>query len=275
MARRAAVREPAVAGQFYPRDPEDLRRTVAGLTPDGLRPEEALAVIVPHAGYVYSGAVAAETFARARVPETAVVIGPNHYGRGAPLAVATTGVWRLPGRSVPIDEALARRLAASPPYTADHSAHAREHSIEVQLPFLAHSNPQVAIVPVCASLLGLGDCLAAAERLARTVRDSGRRVLLVASTDMSHYVSRQEASRLDTLALERVEALDPEGLYQTVAANRISMCGVIPTTIILAAAKALGATRAERARYTDSGETSGDTSQVVGYAGYVIRRGPG
>ena len=265
------LRKPAVAGQFYPGDPKKLNAFIETFTPTlNTTKIPALAVIVPHAGYVYSGMVAAETFARAIIPETAIILGPNHHGLGDRLAVTTSGRWQIPGAELEIDSVLARHLLdESPLFSADILAHTHEHSLEVQVPFL-HYHGVKQILPICASFLSYDRCLQAGEALARTIQSAKRPVLLVASTDMTHYESRAAASQKDHLALSHVQALDPEGLYQTVVTKGISMCGIIPTTITLVAAMRLGATKVTLVRYTDSGEVSGDTDQVVGYAGLIV-----
>ena len=266
------LRPPAVAGQFYPQDPDELSALVARLTPEP-RPGQrlaALAVVSPHAGYVYSGRVAAETFSRVEAPETAVILGPNHHGQGQPAAIMTQGGWRLPGGAIAIDQTLAAAIMqGSALLRDDPSAHTREHSLEVQVPFLQHHGVR-KIVPLCLSFLSYPQCQELGLALAQAISASAGPTLLVASTDMSHYEPREVAARKDELALRPLLALDPEGLYQTVIGQRISMCGIIPTTVALVAAKHLGARRAELICYTDSGETSGDTRQVVGYAGVVI-----
>ena len=264
-------REPAVAGQFYPGDEKTLRQTIADLAP--APPEakqQAIAVVSPHAGYVYSGAVAAETIGRVIIPETVIILGPNHHGAGARLAVMTAGSWQMPFGEVAIDSELAAAICESSIFTPDHLAHLQEHSLEVQVPFLQHFGPDISIVPICVSHISYDDCEKAGKALALAIKSYNRPVLIVASTDMTHYESREAASRKDHMAMEHLTALDPEGLYNTVVSNRISMCGIIPTTITLIAAKLLGAAAAELVRYTDSGETSGDTRQVVGYAGFII-----
>jgi len=265
------IRYPAVAGQFYPGTPQALQSTLAALIPAVSAPVTAKAVISPHAGYIYSGAVAGETFARVKIPDEVVILGVNHHGLGPDIAVYASGSWMTPLGEVPIAEELARNiLEYAPLATRDEAAHRLEHSLEVQVPFLQYRNPQLAIVPIMLSFIDLNSCLVLAKTLARAIQDQGRPVLLVASTDMTHYENRQVATVKDRAAIERILDLDPEGLYQVVVGNRISMCGVIPTTVTLAAARELGATSAELVRYTDSGEASGDTSQVVGYAGFVI-----
>jgi len=266
------TRAPAVADRFYPGDPAHLRSAMEMLVPTVAEEEkkEALAVVMPHAGYVYSGATAGATISRVRVPETVLIMGPNHHGRGAALAMGTED-WRMPLGAVPVDRPLATAiLQHSAQVVEDSEAHLLEHSLEVQVPFLQQVQPRLRIVPLVVSHIPYDLCRTVARDLAAAIRAQRQAVLIVASTDMSHYESRQQAAKKDRLAIERILALDPQGLYATVLGSRISMCGVIPTTIALLAALELGATRAELVRYTDSGEASGDTSQVVGYAGLII-----
>ena len=266
------IRQPVVSNQFYPGTPQVLQQTLSGLIPAIVdeQKQQALAVVVPHAGYVYSGAVAGETFARIKIPETALILGPNHHGSGQPLALGISD-WQMPSGAVPIERSLAVAvLRNSEVIVEDDVAHLQEHSLEVQVPFLQFLQKDLAIVPIVVSHVSYDVCTQAASDLATAIREFGKPVLMVASTDMTHYESRQSASAKDHLALERIQALDPKGLFETVLGNRISMCGIIPTTIVLLTALELGATRAELVRYTDSGEVSGDTDQVVGYAGLVI-----
>ncbi len=266
------TRQPVVSNQFYPGNPSVLQQTLTELIPavSVEQKKSALAVIVPHAGYVYSGAVAGETFARVEVPETALILGPNHTGNGQPLALGVSD-WEMPLGPVPIERNLAVSILRNSEIIVDDDiAHLQEHSLEVQVPFLQFLQKDLKIVPIVVSHISYDDCRRAAHDLAAAIREFGEPVLMVASTDMTHYESRQSASTKDHLALERIQALDPCGLYETVVGNRISMCGIMPTTITLLTTLELGATRAELVRYTDSGEVSGDTNQVVGYAGLVI-----
>ncbi len=265
------TRMPVVADRFYPGDPARLRAAMDLLVPETAGAKKpALAVVLPHAGYVYSGATAGRTVSAVAVPETVVILGPNHHGRGAALALGTEE-WRMPMGTVPVDGQLAAAiLERSTAIVADEEAHASEHSLEVQIPFLQQVQPHLQIVPIVVGHLPYGVCQAAARDLAGAIAGHDKPVLLVASTDMSHYESRQQASQKDRLAIERILALDPRGLYDTVLGQRISMCGIMPTTIVLLAALELGATRAELVEYTDSGAASGDTDQVVGYAGLIV-----
>ena len=271
-------REPAVAGRFYPGSAAQLEREVdrclSGARPfDATAAASAFAVMAPHAGYVFSGAIAGETYARVRVPQRVVVFNPNHTGRGSPRSIWSAGAWHLPGGAVPVDEPLAVALRDEAQLEDDQRAHLLEHSGEVHLPFLRALRSDVRMVPVCLAGLSLSECQEIGAGVARAIRRSTtdpRDVLLVASTDMSHFVSADTARRLDMLAIERVTGLDPEGLYEVVTRNRISMCGFIPTTVVLIAARELGASEVELVRYGNSGETSGDYDRVVGYAGAIV-----
>jgi len=266
------MRQPAVANRFYPGAPEELDRTIKRLLPTGYKEnkQKAIAAVSPHAGYIYSGELAAKTLCSVEIPETVVIIGVNHSGAG-PSAALSTVSWNMPFGPVPVDVEFSESLLAnSSRIIKDEIAHASEHSLEVQLPFLQYLQKDLSIVPLSVSRIALSDCLAIADSLAKTVKMSGKDVLIVASTDMSHYESRERAEKKDMLALKCIEELEPEKLYGTVLDNAISMCGFIPVTIALAAAKSLGATTTRLIDYTDSGYVSGDTEQVVGYAGITI-----
>ena len=267
------IRKPAVAGQFYPGSPEALRAFLdETVQPPAGGAGPAAGVMVPHAGYVYSGRVAGEVFARVAVPDAVILLGPNHTGLGTEASVAPPGAWATPLGPVPVDADLARALlAASPLFQEDGLAHAHEHSLEVQLPFLVHRNPGVRIVPVALALRRRDDAAEAGRAVAQAAAGHPGPVLVVASTDMTHYEPEARAREKDRLALERVLAVDPEGLLAAVRRHDISMCGAVPTAVMLEAAHRLGASDAELVRYTTSAEASGDTRRVVGYAGVVVR----
>jgi AmmeMemoRadiSam system protein B len=270
-----AIREPAVAGRFYPGEPERLAETVSGcLAQRASHPEPVRMVMAPHAGYVYSGAIAGATYARVDVPSRVVVLCPNHTGLGARRSLWPNGSWNLPGFSLAIDRPLADAFRDHAKLADDRLAHVREHAIEVQLPFLHALRADVSIVPVCLAGLRLRDCNEVGEGLARAIQDAERegseRVLIVASTDMSHYIPAEVAKELDRMAIECVLGLDAPGLYAVVTQHDISMCGYIPTTVALFAARALGAQRSELVRYGNSGDVSGDYNEVVGYAGALV-----
>jgi AmmeMemoRadiSam system protein B len=265
------VRTPAVAGQFYPSSPSELDKEVRRLTRDVPGKLPAKGIVVPHAGYVYSGGVAGDVFSSVELSERQIIFCPNHTGIGADAAVMSRGAWRMPWGDVPIDEVLADRLlAASPILAVDRSAHNREHSLEVQLPFLHRFRESFRFVPVALARLSLPDCRSLGEAVASVIRDDPSPPLLLASSDMTHYESDATARKKDQKAISRILALDPEGLYNIVRSERISMCGVIPATVMLFAALSLGATEARLIKYATSGDVSGDYGQVVGYAGLAI-----
>lgn len=266
-----AIRQPAVAGLFYASRPEKLERDVGKFLGVGAPAGPAVGAVVPHAGYIYSGPVAGAVYARLAVPRSAVILCPNHTGLGAPAALDPSEAWRTPLGDVPLARRLADRLLAlAPSLEKDAEAHRREHSLEVQLPFLQVRRPDVEIVPVCLGAASLPLCREVGDALATLVEEEKEPPILLASSDMNHYESRDVGRAKDDLALARIEAVDPEGLFQTVLARSITMCGFLPTTALLFAARALGASRAEIVARRDSGDETGDDSSVVGYAGVVI-----
>ncbi len=266
-----SIRMPAVAGMFYEGQPERLREQVLGCLPAGVQPEAALGVIVPHAGYVYSGGVAGAVYARVALPRTAVVLCPNHTGRGAPASLEPSDAWRTPLGDVPTNARLARRLLElAPSLEEDRGAHVREHSLEVQLPFLQVLRPDAEIVPVCLGAPDLELCRQVGEAVARIQAEEPEPPLLIASSDMNHYEPRDVGRRKDERALARIEDLDPEGLFTTVRTENISMCGFLPATALLFAARQAGAHHARIVARRDSGDETGDTSSVVGYAGVIV-----
>lgn len=267
-------RRPAVAGRFYPGDGRAMERAVAAHLRAAPRAETAAAarvVIAPHAGWMFSGDIAGCTYARVVVPDRVIIACPNHTGLGSRRSIWSRGSWALPGGTVPVDEQLADALIQHARLEPDTDAHLHEHAIEVQLPFLLARNPNVRIAPIVLGGSDWPQCEALGKGVARAIAASETEVLLVASTDMSHYVPARVADELDHAALDRVRALDPEGLMRVVRERDISMCGYIPTAVCLVAALEAGATKAELIRYGNSGERSGDYERVVGYAGVVVR----
>ena len=267
-----SVRPPAVAGMFYEAGRERLERDVGKyLDAGGEEPRPAFGAIVPHAGYIYSGPVAGAVYARLRVPAVAVILCPNHTGRGAPAALEPSEAWRTPLGDVKTNRRVAARLLAlAPSLEEDSAAHAREHSLEVQLPFLQVLRPGVEIVPVCLGARDLDLCREIGQALAAIRSEEAEPPLLLASSDMNHYEPRSVGSRKDARALERIEAVDPEGLFATVLAEDISMCGFLPATALLFAAREAGVPAARVVARRDSGDETGDTSSVVGYAGVIL-----
>jgi AmmeMemoRadiSam system protein B len=263
-------RAPAVAGRFYAGDPDKLRQQLDVCMPEPADDPRAQVCIGPHAGWVYSGRIYGETLAQVEVPRRVIAIGPNHTGRGVPVSLWSGGSWEFPGFEVAIDRKMVDSLHQSGLFEPDLSAHRDDHCLEVQVPFMARRQPELRLTPIILSRASLDLCQQLGVLLAQAVRSSDERVLLAISTDMSHFHPADEARALDELCLERVLAMDPEGLYSLVRARGISMCGFIPTTVALYYAHARGLSECRLVRYGHSGEVSGDDSRVVGYAGLVI-----
>lgn len=267
------LRQPCVAGRFYDADPDKLNAVVDSCLAlgEGRREAPTILAMVPHAGFVYSGGVCGKTLAQARMAPTVVLLGPNHTGFGAKFSLWSEGSWAIPGTEVKVDEELTSALLdAEPAIAADTMAHVREHSLEVILPFLARLNPDVTIVPMAISASMFEELEGVGKSIARAVQGLGRPVTIVVSSDMSHYISGDEAKRLDSLALEPAVNLDPKGMFNAVRTNEITMCGVRPMTVGLTAALELGAAHGELTAYANSGDASGDYDQVVGYAGMLV-----
>ena len=265
-------RTAAWAGQFYAGNARALKTEIEKLLPKGLQPKkEALGVMVPHAGYIYSGRVAASVYSRIKIPQTVVMVGPNHTGFGHMVSLSNQGIWQTPLGETYVDSDLAAEIAreCSSLVTIDETAHLREHSLEVQLPFLQYLKEDLTIVPIALINYNNEVCESLGECIARAVKKSHKDVLVLASSDMTHYESRQKAEKKDQLAIKHLLALEPRQLLDTVQANDISMCGSGPAAVMLYAVNALGATKAELTMYDTSGTVSGD-DQVVGYAGIIV-----
>jgi AmmeMemoRadiSam system protein B len=266
-----SIREPAVAGFFYPGSSAALIGEVDGFLAGGHQRNPALAVVLPHAGYVYSGATAGDVLSRVAVPERVVLLGPKHRPHGARAAASAADAWSMPFGQVPIDRELAQAIVERTAVVLDDDAHREEHSLEVEVPFLWRCNPDLRLTAIAVGMHRAEELVELGKGIAEVIAEVDGEVLLAASTDMSHQIPLNEAERLDQLAIERMLALDPPGLFRTVVDNGISMCGVMPTTAVLQAAIDLGAENAELVRYTTSAEASGDTAHVVGYAGILVR----
>lgn len=266
------LRLPAVAGQFYPGNKAELQAMLGRMLAAQTAPQPALLAISPHAGYIFSGGTAGKVLSRVEITDRVLILGPNHRGLGRPAALASQGQWRTPLGAVDLDQDLAEGIMKHCPWVKDDpSAHRQEHSLEVQVPFLQQLKPGVKITPLTISMLGYEQCAQLGKALAAAIGEAGQPVLMVASTDMSHYESALSAAVKDERAIERILALDPQGLYETVTQESITMCGVLPTTVCLVAALALGATDAQLVEYTNSGAVTGDNQQVVGYAGLIVK----
>jgi len=270
-----AVRLPAVAGLFYESGAQALRVEVEGFlsAARGPRPGETAwrALLLPHAGHVYSGEICGKGVGAVELPSTVLLIGPNHHGAGAGIALSDAPAWRSPLGDVPVARALVDELLAEgPPLRLDGHAHRREHSLEVIVPFLQSARPDVSIAFLSLGEPDLDVCLGVGRAVARAVtrlEAGGGRVALIVSSDLNHYLPREKNREKDDRALEALFGGDPVELFERVLVReRISMCGVLAATALLEALRGLPPTRPRLVAQGDSGDAFGDTSRVVGYA---------
>jgi AmmeMemoRadiSam system protein B/AmmeMemoRadiSam system protein A len=233
--------------------------------------KEVIGLVSPHAGYPYSGPVAGAVISRIKFKDTFIIIGPNHTGRGKPLSIMTQGSWKTPLGEVEIDTELGEQILSSSSHLQeDDSAHQSEHSIEVQLPFLQYFKPDIRMVPITLAY-GSGAIYKEIGRdIAGAIKKLNREVVIMASSDMTHYESQESAQQKDTQAIDAILSLDEDELLKRVEELDISMCGYAPTVSLITAARELGAKSAELVRYQTSGDTTGDYASVVGYAGIII-----
>jgi AmmeMemoRadiSam system protein B len=267
------LRPPAVAGRFYPSDARELTRLIQKFTAGdpGNEKLHVRACLVPHAGYIYSGGVAGAVFSRIFLPNKIIVVGVRHAPPGADLAILSEGAWRTPLGDVPLDGWLAQKLMQyCPELQEDSVAHRREHSLEVEIPFLQVLDPGFAFVPVAVGTLRFADLRELGNALARVLQESREEILIVTSSDMNHYEDDETTRGKDEQAIEKLKALDAQGLYEVCREKRISMCGLGPAIATLTAMKQLGAQRGELVSYATSGDINGDRGAVVGYAGMIF-----
>lgn len=277
------IRQPAVAGTFYPREPRELLVRVEQFLAEGRAEnskdatassssaQSVLACLVPHAGYVFSGGVAGAVFAQIQIPKRVIILGPRHRPGGANFAINSEGAWETPLGRAAIDSELARALiAACPLLVEDDVAHRREHSLEVQLPFLQVLSKEFQFVPIAIGTLNFDELEELGHALAKVISISAEPVLIVASSDMNHYESEEITHVKDHQAIDQMLALNPRGLHETVRREGITMCGCGPAVAAITAALDLGATRAELVRYATSADVLGDRDDVVGYAGMLF-----
>ena len=279
------IRKPAVAGQFYPASPTDLARQIEesfkqklgpGQLPDVVEsgPRQIVGMVSPHAGYPFSGHTAAHAYdalAADGHPDVAVVIGVNHGRANVESAVQTSGAWRTPLGDLIIAEDVAQEIAtALPQFATSSEAFRAEHSLEVQLPFLQYLYEEALLfVPVMMGRQDYESAREIGEAVAAALE--GRKAVVIASTDMTHYESAVTARKQDKLLIRRIEALDAEGLIAERAERNISMCGAGPVAATIVAAKAMGATEVRSLAYSTSGDVM-PSQEVVGYYAAVMRR---
>ena len=271
------VRRPAVAGRFYPARAETLAHDLDEyLAPGPETPAEGeagapLGCVVPHAGYMYSGHVAGAVYRQLPRLPSYIILGPNHFGRGAPLAMMSRGAWRTPLGEVPLDSELGEAMRhGCHLLMEDPDAHQTEHSLEVQVPFLQRRVGQFRMLAIAVGSVGYAALESLGHGVAQAVREAQKPVLIIASSDMNHYEPDGITREKDHKAVQRILALDPDGLYDVLRREGISMCGYGPAIAMLTAAIELGADRASLVKYATSADTSGDRSAVVGYAGIIV-----
>lgn len=266
------IRNPTVAGQFYPASVSQLRAMIEKFVDEKADKEEVIGLLMPHAGYPYSGPVAGATVSRIKFKDTFIIMGPSHTGMGKPFSIMTEGTWKTPLGEVAIDSELARQIVAvSRNLQEDRLAHQYEHAVEVQLPFLQYFQPNIRIVPI---VLAHADAAAYKEigrEIARAIKELKREAVIIASGDMTHYEPQNIAERKDSQAIEAILNLNEDELTRRYKGLNISMCAYGPAVCLISAAKELGATGAELVKYQTSGDTTGDYSAVVGYAGIIIK----
>jgi MEMO1 family protein len=267
------IRKAAYAGQFYPASRDELKAMIASFVNPDLEEEDVVGLVAPHAGYIYSGAVTGAVLSRVKFKDTFIILGPNHTGMGAPVSIMTEGTWQTPLGAVEIDTRLAQKILSLSRYLKqDTEAHAREHSIEVQLPFLQFFKPDVKIVPIVLGVSDLAVFKAVGHEIARTVQELNQEVVIFASSDMNHYEPQRISQKKDHLAIEAMVAMDADALMTRIGEQDISMCGYGPASVMLTAARDLGAVQASLVKYQTSGDTTGDFNAVVGYAGIMVKK---
>lgn len=266
------LRKPVVAGSFYPSSSVKLSSMINSFLNLSREKEDALGIVAPHAGYIYSGKTAGAIYSKVNITDTVIILSPNHTGVGAQVSMMAEGEWETPLGEVKINSSLATSIISYSSYiTNDYRAHQREHSIEVQIPFLQSIRSDFTMVPITLGHIRYNVCEEVGLALAKAILQSGKRILIIASSDMNHYDSDEVTKKKDMLAIEKILNLDPAGLLKTAYDNNITMCGVIPTAVMLIACKELKAKEAVLVDYSHSGEVSGDNDAVVGYAGIMVK----
>ncbi len=271
------IRKAVRAGSFYPAQPEHLRGEVNGYLRNEMIKRNALGLIAPHAGYMYSGGVAGAVYSSISPSETFIILCPNHTGEGKPFSIMNSKIWQTPLGDVPIDFELANKLADTSKYIqVDHIAHLYEHAIEVQLPFLQVLFENFQIVPICMGHSHPSVYKEIGTEIANCIKLSQKKITIIASSDMSHEGQLDENSLEkylkyhDQLAIDAILDLNEDELIRRIEGLKITMCGYAPAVAMLTATKQLGAQKAELIKYATSWDVTHDYSYVVGYAGIVV-----
>lgn len=264
------IRRPCVAGQFYASSGERLKSEIEGLVKKDAKKNDVIACMVPHAGYMYSGRVAAETLSQVEIKDNVVMLGPNHTGNGPDFSIMTEGSWQTPLGEVKINSSLAKEILKNSKYLQDDSsAHINEHSLEVELPFMQYFKQGFEIVPIVFLSDNIKALKEIGQEIASVLKDKPS-TLILASSDMTHYESQADAQKKDKEAINAILGLDEDRLIQRIQRFNITMCGFAPAVVMLRAAKLLGAEKASLVRYQTSGDITGDKESVVGYAGITL-----
>jgi MEMO1 family protein len=267
-------REPTVAGYFYPGTKTELKATLAKYIDKKAPKEDVVGLLMPHAGYQYSGAVAGTAISRVKFKDTFIIVGPSHSGLGKPFSVWPEGTWRTPLGDVQVDSVLARKIIELSEFAEeDYLTHQDEHAVEVQLPFLQFIKPDVRIVPIILAPAELAVYREIGHAIARALKETGHEAVILASGDMSHYQAAALAKEKDMQAVESMLALNEEELTRRYNRLHITMCAHGPVATLITAVKELGAKSAELVKYQSSGDATGDYDQVVAYAGVIFKKG--
>jgi MEMO1 family protein len=266
------IREPAVAGQFYPASGEELKSMIKGMVDEKAHKEDVIGYYAPHAGYIYSGPVVGAVVSRVNFKDTCVILGPSHTGAGAPFSILTEGTWRTPLGDVQIDTELAKAVLTNCSHLKeDRLSHLQEHSIEVQLPFIQYFKPDIKLVPITLSHTNAAIYKDIGLAIAKAIKDTGKQVVIVASGDMNHYESQKATHTKDRKAIESILKLDAQQLLERVREFNISMCGYGTAACLIYAAKEMGPVTTELVKYQTSGDVTKDLDAVVGYAGILFK----
>ena len=270
------IRDAVAAGRFYPGSASEIREMMEMLIDKTAEKEAVIGLLMPHAGYPYSGPVAGATISRVKLRDTFIIVGPSHTGVGQPFSIMTEGKWQTPLGEVEIDSALGKKLLATSDYLQeDETAHLHEHAVEVQIPFLQYLKPDIKIVPIILAYATAETYKEIGRDIATAIKESNKEVVIIASGDMTHYEPQQTAEEKDNQAIKAMLKLDEDELTRRYEELDISMCAYGPAVCLISAAKELGATGAELVKYQTSGDATGDYSSVVGYAGIIIKGGGG
>ena len=270
---QSKIRKPAVAGQFYPSSSQELKNRIETLIDKKAEKSDVIACMLPHAGYMYSGAVAAQTVSRINIKNKIILLGPNHTGYGRAYSIMTDGIWQTPLGEIKIDSNLAKSMLSRSRYLEEDSlAHTYEHSLEVELPFLQYFKPDFEIVPIIVLSEEINILRDIGKDISYAIKDLNIRdsAMIVASSDMTHYEPQGQAAKKDKQAIQAILDLDEYELMERVQKLNISMCGYAPVVVMLAAAKLLGAQKSSLIKYQTSGDITGEKDSVVGYAGIII-----